>query len=699
MNGTASLHFNRDLPGILRKACGVSPDCKGRLSLVRVLLAVGVVGLTYYPAVLLGLFFRFPGSEVSVFWPSNALLLSSLLLSPPARWWLFIIAIIPAHCLAMTADGIPVWRISWQIGHNTLLVCGLSMVLRRFKAGSKPFASLREWAVFFACSVILPVATSLVSSSFVLSALRAGTIGPDWRILGRTALSNITGFVLLTPVLVSWVANAKEWLRGMSRRRLVEAGLLCVLLVSVGGLTFGIHEGPDFIPALVFLPLPLLLWGALRFGPQGASTAMLGVVILSLWGAMAGKGPFVNSASVTNVLAMQFYWLVLFGTVVPLAIVVRERAIAEAGAHESRRRLQLALGAGRMGVWDFDLRTNSFYWSGEFFAIMGLPPFSFKPTYETWEERVHPSDLPRAKAELQTAIAERRVYRCEYRLVLPEDTTVWVESCGQPIYDETGRCVRVMGLLMDITDRKRSEEANRNLAHASRLAVVGELTAMIAHEINQPLGAISINVDALELLLASEQPQLPEVRQILADIRKDNERANEAIYRIRALLRKQDMETSPLALNNVVSEALQFVNGDALTRRVEIQAELAPKLPAIRADKVQLEQVLLNLLLNGMESVAEVPLLKRRVSIRTGLYDNENVTVVVSDNGPGIAPDKLPHIFESFFTTKKGGMGLGLAITKAIIENHKGKIWAENRAGGGTAFQFTIPAIQNSGDS
>jgi PAS domain S-box-containing protein len=693
MNGTASLHFNRDIAGILRKACGVEPDCKDRFGLLRVLLAVAVVAASYYVTALLGLVLRFPGSELSVVWPSNAVLLASLLLSPPARWWLFIIAVIPPHFLAVSADGIPLWRICWQVGHNTLVVCGLSIILRRFKVGSQPFANLEEWALFFAASVTLPILTSLLSSSVVLSAFRAGATGPNLRTLARTALSNITGFLLLTPVIVSWISNAKEWFRGMSRTRIAETGLLCILLMTAGWVTFGTHEGPDFIPALVFLPLPLLLWAALRFGPQGASTALLGIVILSLRGAMAGKGPFVNSASVTNVLAMQFYWLVLFATLVPLAILVRQRAIAETGAHESRRRLQLALGAGRMGVWDLDLRANSFYWSGEFFSIMGVPPFSFQPTYETWAERVHASDLPRARAALQAAIAERGVYRCEYRVVLPGGGIGWVESCGQPIYDETGQCVRVMGLLLDITDRKRSEEANRNLAHASRLAVAGELTAMIAHEINQPLGAISINVDALELLLQSEQP---EVRQILADIRKDNERANEAIYRIRALLRKQDMETNALGLNDVISEALQFVNGDALTRRVEIQAELAPKLPLIRADKVQLEQVLLNLLLNGMESVAELPPTNRFLSIRTALYDNENVTVVVSDNGPGIAPDKLPHIFESFFTTKKGGMGLGLAITKAIIENHKGKIWAENRSSGGTAFQFTLPAIQNS---
>jgi PAS domain S-box-containing protein len=702
MNGTASLHLNRGVFGSLRKGFGVSPDSEDRFGLLRVLLAVWAVALSYYPAILLGLRLRFPGLEVAVFWPSNALLLTSLLLSPPASWWLFIIAVMPAHFLAMTAAGIPLWRVWWQFANNTLLVCGLSLVLRYFRAGSQPFPSLREWAVFLAASVILPLVSSFGSTSFVLSMLRKSALGPNWSIFGRGALSNITCFLLLTPVLVSWVLNVKAWLRDRFAPRIAEAGLLCILLLTVGWWTFSTHEGADFVPALVFLPLPLLIWAALRFGQEGASTALLGVVVLSLWGAMAGKGPFVNFASITNVLSMQFYWLVLFATLVPLAIMTRERATAEASARENERRLQLALGAGRMGVWDWDLRTNSLRWSAEHFEILGLTRFSVEPTFETWAERVYPPDLPAAKAELHAAIAEKRAFRCEYRVVLPGGGISWAESWGQPIYDETEQCARVMGLIMDITDRKRSEEANRNLAHASRLAVLGELTALIAHEINQPLGATRINVGAAELLLDSGQPRLAEVRQILTDIRKDNERAAETIYRIRALLRKQDMEMSSLVLKDVISEALQFVSGDALTRHVEIQAEFAPKLPDIRADKVQLQQVLLNLLLNGMESVAELPLTTlttRRVSIRTGLYDSENVIVTIADNGPGIAPDKLPHIFESFFTTKRGGMGLGLAITKAIIENHKGRIWAENSSRGGTAFRFTLPVSQGSGDS
>jgi PAS domain S-box-containing protein len=294
---------------------------------------------------------------------------------------------------------------------------------------------------------------------------------------------------------------------------------------------------------------------------------------------------------------------------------------------------------------------------------------------------------------------EPRVITHEHEVTLPDGTIGWQQWTNYPIFGSDGKPAEFQAIGHDITDRKRSEEANRNLAHASRLAIVGELTAMIAHEINQPLGAIQNNADAAELLLESNSPPLGEVRQILTEIRKDNERATEAIYRIRALLRKRDMDMRPLVLNDVISEALQFVTGDALLRRVEIHSELAAKLPVVRADRVQLQQVLLNLLLNAMEAVAELPLKKRQVLVRTDSDGEGAVVVTVADSGPGVPADKLPLVFESFFTTKRGGMGLGLSIAKSIIENHKGRIWVENGPCGGAVFRFKVPAIQGRGNS
>jgi C4-dicarboxylate-specific signal transduction histidine kinase len=247
-------------------------------------------------------------------------------------------------------------------------------------------------------------------------------------------------------------------------------------------------------------------------------------------------------------------------------------------------------------------------------------------------------------------------------------------------------------IIRDITDRKRGEEAQQNLAHASRLAVVGELTAMVAHEINQPLAAILCNAEAAEMLLESKELPLQEIREILSDIRKNDLRADDAIKRIRGLLRKRAMQVQPIDLNEAVTDVLRLVIGDAARRHVVITRELAQNLPLALGDRVYLQQVLLNLIVNAMEAMMDVSETDRRVSVQTKANETE-IELLVADSGRGFRQDDLPNLFESFFTTKPEGMGLGLSIARSIIESHQGRIWAENNSNGGATFHFTIPAV------
>ena len=227
--------------------------------------------------------------------------------------------------------------------------------------------------------------------------------------------------------------------------------------------------------------------------------------------------------------------------------------------------------------------------------------------------------------------------------------------------------------IRDVSDRRRAEEAQQNLAHASRLAVVGELTAMIAHEINQPLGAILSNADAAEMLLQSRRPPLKEIRKIISDIRKNDLRADEAIRRIRNLLRKREIQMEPLDVNETVSDILRLVAGDAQRRHVQIRHELAPGLPPVFGDQVHLQQVLLNLLVNGMDAMDDVPETTRQLVVRTKPNTSHYVEISVADRGVGITPEKMAQIFELFFTTKQNGMGLGLSIARSIVEAHQGR--------------------------
>src|SRR4029453_17445830 len=215
-------------------------------------------------------------------------------------------------------------------------------------------------------------------------------------------------------------------------------------------------------------------------------------------------------------------------------------------------------------------------------------------------------------------------------------------------------------IIRDITDRKKAEEMSRDLAHASRLATMGELSASIAHEINQPLGAILSNADAAELLLESESPPLDEVRKILADIRNDDLRASDIIRHIRLLTRKQVMQMEPLDVGEVAGEVVRLMEAEARRRNVSLCTKFAAGAGTILGDRVHLQQVLMNLILNGMEAMADTPESERRLYVRTATNGQRRVEVSVTDYGRGIPPEKLPWLFDSFFTTKETGMGLGL---------------------------------------
>jgi len=253
----------------------------------------------------------------------------------------------------------------------------------------------------------------------------------------------------------------------------------------------------------------------------------------------------------------------------------------------------------------------------------------------------------------------------------------------------------IIALLVQRYLRQLAETALREhrlqLAHASRVSSMGQLAASLAHELNQPLGAILRNAEAAELLLQNSSPELGEVRAVLADIRKDDQRAGDVIDRMRALLRKQDLASEPLAVPELVKEVVTLVKSDAAHRQISCQVEMADALPPVRGDRVHLQQVLLNLLLNAMDALTRVRDDARRLVIRAGLTPEARIEVSVADTGPGIPQDCLPRLFQPFFTTKADGMGMGLSISRTIIEAHGGRIWAENRPEGGAAFRFTLP--------
>jgi signal transduction histidine kinase len=242
--------------------------------------------------------------------------------------------------------------------------------------------------------------------------------------------------------------------------------------------------------------------------------------------------------------------------------------------------------------------------------------------------------------------------------------------------------------------RHDAEAESRNrmseLAHVNRQATAGELSSSIAHELNQPLGSILANAETAEMILKSERPDLEEIREILADIKRDDQRAGEVIRRLRGYLTRTPFETKDIDLNQIMGEVFKFLSVQASARNTALYLQTAPGELRIKGDPVQLQQVILNLVVNSMDAMATIPY-GRTVIGRTELNGGSTVEISISDSGPGIPPDKLSQVFDPFFTTKDQGMGIGLSIARTIILAHKGQIWAENQTGGGAAFHFTLP--------
>ena len=297
-----------------------------------------------------------------------------------------------------------------------------------------------------------------------------------------------------------------------------------------------------------------------------------------------------------------------------------------------------------------------------------------------------------ARRHVASLLENPRVEADEHEVLRSDGSIGWHQWLDHAVRGRDGRVIEFQGIGRDITDRKRAEEADRRIAQAGRLALVGELTASIAHEINQPLGAILSNADALEILLESERADPEQILAILADIRREDLRASEVIRRVRSLVRRRAMEMNPLDINEVVREALVLADAEGRRRMVALQTDLAPGLPTVFGDRISLQQLLLNLIVNGMDAMSDLSARERRLILRTGCNGGETVEVAVVDAGHGIPDEVFPRLFESFVTTREHGMGLGLSISRSIVEAHGGRIRAENNPGGGATVCFALPA-------
>jgi PAS domain S-box-containing protein len=375
---------------------------------------------------------------------------------------------------------------------------------------------------------------------------------------------------------------------------------------------------------------------------------------------------------------------------------ITERKEAENALRQSGNYLAEAQRLSHTGSFGWRVATGEIIWSEETFRIFGYDKAP-SVTLDMVFQRIHPDDRAQAQQTIDRASSDGRDFDHEYRLLMPDGSVKYAHATAHAVTDASGG-VEFVGAVTDVTARKRAEEklheAQAELAHVTRVTALGELAASIAHEVNQPLAAVVANAAASLRWLDRETPNLKEARSALESIVNDGNRAGEVIQRVRALVNKTVDQKVPLDVNEVVNEVITLLHHELFSHGMSLRMELAPALGPVLGDRIQLQQVILNLVINGIDAVQPVTNRPRELVIRTLQEEVHHMLVTVSDCGVGFAAENADRLFDPFFTTKSGGMGMGLSICRSIVESHGGRLSASSNVGPGATFQFSLPMHQ-----
>ncbi len=376
---------------------------------------------------------------------------------------------------------------------------------------------------------------------------------------------------------------------------------------------------------------------------------------------------------------------------------IEERKRAEQDLRRSEAYLAEAQRLTQTGSCAIDgTSRRTIYWSEEMFRIFGLDPHQGLPMWEQWLQQIHTEDRDKVKLAGERTFLEKVSCDVEFRIVQPGRTVKHIQGIGHPVLSPNGELVQVVGTMVDITARKLAEEARdrlrqleADLAHISRVSTMGELTASLAHEIKQPIGAVVTNAEVCLRLLNRNLPDLQEARETALEMVKDARRAADIIERVRTLYQKGSSQLDFVDINELIRDMVVVLHNEANRHSITIDTDMAEGLPLVMADRVQLQQVLMNLMLNGIEAIHDAT---GQLSVRSQLAEDDQVLISIIDTGMGLPAEQIDRIFDAFFTTKPQGTGLGLAITRSVIESHGGRIWASANPGRGATFHFTLPS-------
>lgn len=660
------------------------------------------VGAVYYAGARIGLALTFAPYPIAILWPPNALLMAALLVAPRRWWWALILGAFPAHLLAEMQGGVPgTMVLCWFASNVSEALLGACFV-RCFAGSLDGLDRLRTAIVFFGATVVAPLLSSFLDAGFV-RLIGWGDVD-YWTLWRARFFTNMLGILTFVPIVVTWAKAGPIELRQGDRARLIEASTLLAGLITVSIVTFdsGVVM-PEASSSLLYLPLPFLLWAALRFGPRLTSASFTIVAFLVIWGAAHGRGPFLGAVTHDNALPIQLFLISIAVPLLFLAAMLDERRQADKKLRSSEALFSTAFRSSP------DAMAISRRCDGQIVDVNDrwLQLFGYEPDQRTLGQiapltrHLLPADRSKLFAPADGgseaangAAGKGSVRDAEVTLLdcrgAARQTLVSIEPIE--LKGEPG----LITIVRDVTQQRRSElesrEQREQLTHLTRVASIADFSGALAHELNQPLTAILSNAQAAQRFLARDPPDVAEIRAILGEIAEADKRAGLVIQRLRLLMKKGEQAYIRIELNPLVAEVLDFVRGEFATLDVELRATLAPDLPCVNGDRVQLQQLLLNLISNACEAMQGRGGAAKRLSVMTVHGCDGRPQIIVSDTGPGIVVDQIDKIFEPFFTTKTSGLGLGLAICRSIASAHGGSLVVEENRGDGASFRLVLPA-------
>jgi PAS domain S-box-containing protein len=470
--------------------------------------------------------------------------------------------------------------------------------------------------------------------------------------------------------------------------------------------------------------------------PQAFGTFALSAIALSFW--YAGTGPGILSAVLSSLVrdflfdpqtsteSRLLFDLVFLVFALLMTRVVQgrkelEQRVAERTEELTRSNHNLKLEIAKQNQIEAELRlseaylaeaqrmshTGSWawspppgdirYWSEECFRVQGFDPKDGQPLYEAFFQTIHPDDRARIAEVIDSAVRNKEDFKFDYRIVHPTGEIRYAQSVGHPVVGPSGGLVEYVGTIIDVTERRQAEEererlreAQADLAHVSRMTTMGELTASLAHEVNQPITAVVNGASTAVRWLTREEPDLAEAREAALGVVRNAKRAADIISRIRSISKKGESNRQLVDVNELIREMITLLRNEANRYSVSIRTDLGANLPQVLVDSVQVQQVMMNLIMNSIDAMKEIDQ-PRGLDLRSRRGEGQHLLISVSDTGKGLPQQQIDQIFDAFFTTKAHGIGLGLRISRSIVESHGGRLWAANNSPRGASFYFTLP--------